>query len=197
MSLGAPVPPKRRMAKSMLIRARDFDFGQARALVIEKALEVLTQVDQQMIAVSHLNCLGSAFFQCLRIRAGTIATHYLDPRMRFQPGHDGGGFAIGQQINRTVALQIHQQGAVAVTFFQRSGKGNDVAIIPSPKNRTGKFLYIRLKPFSPPVSSDAVSQRVNPGCELGDDRWDGVRPDFLPDLILLLIARAHDGCASQ
>jgi hypothetical protein len=32
-----------------------------------------------------------------------------------------------------------------------SGKGDDVAITPSPKNRTGKFLYIRLKPFVPPV----------------------------------------------
>jgi hypothetical protein len=31
------------------------------------------------------------------------------------------------------------------------GKGNDVTIIPSPKNRTGEFLHIRLKSFVPPV----------------------------------------------
>jgi hypothetical protein len=77
----------------------------------------------------------------------------------------------------------------------RSGKGNDVAIIPSPKNRAGGFLHTRLKPFFPPVSPDAVSQRAYPGYELVDGRWDGAEPDFLPDLILLLIARAHDGCA--
>ena len=95
-----------------------------------------------------------------------------------------------------MALQVDKNGSEAGAAQKRSGKGNDVAIIPSPKNRTGKFLYIRLKPFSPPVSPDAVSQPVNPGCALGDDRRDGVRPDFLPDLILLLIARAHDGYAS-
>jgi hypothetical protein len=34
---------------------------------------------------------------------------------------------------------------------ERSGKGNDVTIIPSPKNRTGGFPHIRLKPLVPPV----------------------------------------------
>ena len=87
--------------------------------MIEKALEVLPQVDQQMIAVSHLNRLGSAFSQRLRIRAGSISTHDLDLGMRLQPGNDGGRFAIGQHINRTVVLQIHQQGSVAVALFQR------------------------------------------------------------------------------
>jgi hypothetical protein len=41
--------------------------------------------------------------------------------------------------------------AVGVASLVWSGKGNDVAIIPSPKNRTGGFLHIRLKPFIPPV----------------------------------------------
>jgi hypothetical protein len=66
--------------------------------------------------------------------------------------------------------QIDDNGPIGVTTPKRSGKGNDVAIIPSPKNRTGKFLYIRLKPFFPPVSPDAFSQRVNLGCELVGDR---------------------------
>ncbi len=99
-----------------------FDFGKARAFVIEKALEVLTQVDQQMIAISDLNRLWSALFERLRVRTGTIATHHLDPRMRLQPGNDGRGFAIRQQINRTVALQIHQYSAVAVAFFQHQSR---------------------------------------------------------------------------
>src|SRR5947207_16015880 len=94
-----------------------------------------------------------------------------------------------------VGFQVHQDRAIPVAFFPGSGKGNGVAAIPSPKNRTGKFLYIRLKPFSPPVSPDAVSQRVNSGYELADGRWDGARHGFLLDLILLLIARARDDCA--
>ena len=82
-----------------------------------------------------------------------------------------------------------------VAVHSGSGKGNDVAIVPSPKNRAGHFRSTRLKPFIAPVSPDAVSPRVNPGYEPADDRWDEAGRDFLPDLILLLIARAHDGCA--
>ena len=87
------------------------------------------------------------------------------------------------------------QGAIAVSAFPGSGKGNDVAAIPSPKNWTGEFPHIQLKPFSPPVSPDAASQRVNPGCELGGDRWGEATPDFLPDQILPLTAITHDDYA--
>jgi hypothetical protein len=94
-----------------------------------------------------------------------------------------------------VPLLIDDDRAIALSTAPGSGKGNGVAAIPSPKNRTGRFLYIRLKPFVPPVSPDAVSQRVNPGYELVDGRWDEATPDFPPDLIPLLIARAHDDYA--
>ena len=94
-----------------------------------------------------------------------------------------------------MGLEVDQNGAIAVAPSQRSGKGNDVAIVPSPKNRAGCFRGTRLKPFVPPVSPDAVSPRGNPDYELADDRWDEAGPDFLPDLILLWIARAHDDCA--
>jgi len=104
---------------------------------------------------------------------------------------------IRQQINDLVTLQVDQDGSEPLTAPKRSGKGNDVAIVPSPKNRAGHFRSTRLKPFVPPVSSDAVSPRVNPGYELADDRWDEAGPDFLPDLILLWIARAHDDYAIQ
>jgi hypothetical protein len=94
-----------------------------------------------------------------------------------------------------MALQVHQDRAEAATTPEGSGKGNDVAIVPSPKNRAGCFRSTRLKPFVPPVLPDAVSPRANPGYELADDRWDEAGSDFLPDLILLWIARAHDDCA--
>lgn len=96
-----------------------------------------------------------------------------------------------------MALQIHQKRPEAAAAPKRSGKGNDVAIVPSPKNRAGTFRCTRLKPFIPPVSPDAVSLRGNPGCELAGDKWGEVGPDFLLDLTLLWIARARDDCASR
>ena len=46
---------------------------------------------------------------------------------------------------------IDDQRAIALAALPRSGKGNGVAATPSPKNRTGGFPHIRLKPFVPPV----------------------------------------------
>ena len=96
-----------------------------------------------------------------------------------------------------MALQVHQDSAEAATTPEGSGKGNDVAIVPSPKNRAGHFRSTRLKPFLPPVSPDAVSQRVSSGYELVDGSLDGARSDFLSHLILLLIAKEYGDCASQ
>ncbi len=96
-----------------------------------------------------------------------------------------------------MTLQINTDRAELVAAPEGSGKGNNVAIVPSPKNRAGYFRSTRLKPFLSPVSPDAVSPHVNPGYELAGDRWDEAEPDFLLDLILLWIARAHDDCAIQ
>jgi hypothetical protein len=55
----------------------------------------------------------------------------------------------------TVAHSLNKLELVHFSFDDPippgSGKGNDVAIIPSPKNRTGEFPHIRLKPLVPPV----------------------------------------------
>ena len=71
--------------------------------------------------------------------------------MTLEPGQDGIGRAIGQEIERAPCFQIDQNSSVAVCAPEGSGKGSDVAITPSPKNRTGEFLHIRLKPLVPPV----------------------------------------------
>jgi hypothetical protein len=110
----------------------------------------------------------------------------------------GGGFCltVWQQINDPVRIQIHQHRAERSATQKWSGKGNDVAIAPSPKNRAGYFRSTRLKPFVSPVSPDAVSLRANPGYEFAGGRWDEARPDFLLDPILLWIAIRYDDCAS-
>ena len=116
--------------------------------------------------------------------------------MLLEPSGDGLDRAIGKQINRKTTFQITDQRTVAQSAFPGSGKGNDVAIIPSPKNRTGGFLHIRLKPFAPPVSPDAASPRKVPGGELVDGKLDEAALGFLRCLVLLLIAREYDGCAT-
>lgn len=47
-----------------------------------------------MLAIRYLLRVWSAFFNRLRERHGSISTHEVDLRMRFQPGNDGRGFAI-------------------------------------------------------------------------------------------------------
>jgi hypothetical protein len=71
--------------------------------------------------------------------------------MLLQPSFDGLGRAVGEQINGLTALQITDQRSIAEAAFVRSGKGDGVAAIPSPKNRTREFLHIRLKPLGSPV----------------------------------------------
>jgi hypothetical protein len=156
---------------------------------------VFSQVLDEMISISHLGGMRQRSVHRVGIGAGPISADHVNFSMAFEPGKNSVSGAIGQEIDWPARLEIDQNGSIAVPTSHGAGKGNDVAIIPSPKNRTGKFLYIRLKPFIAPVSPDAVSQRVAPGYELADGRWDEARPGFLPHLILLLIARAHDGCA--
>ncbi len=69
-----------------------------------------------------------------------------------------------------MSLHVDEDRPECAPTLERSGKGNDVTIIPSPKNRAGYFRSTRLKPFIPPVSPDAVSPRGNPDYELADDR---------------------------
>jgi hypothetical protein len=148
-----------------------------------------------MKTLHNLPRLWSALTRSSGVITPAITTHQIDFWMSLHPDFGGFCFAVSQEVNDLVALQIYQDRAEFSPTTERSGKGNDVTAIPSPKNRTGRFLYIRLKPFSPPVSPDGVSQRVNPGCELVGGTWDGAELGFLHHLIPLLIAILHDGCA--
>jgi hypothetical protein len=149
----------------------------------------------EMPAISDLKRLGSSFPDGRCVLGGAISADDFHRGMVFKPGRNSFYRAIRQHIDGFTAFQIADQRSVAQSAFPGSGKGNGVAAIPSPKNWTSEFPHIQLKPFSPPVSPDAVSLRVNPGCELVDGRLGEATPDFLPDPILLLTALTHDGCA--
>ena len=96
-----------------------------------------------------------------------------------------------------MALHIDEDRAKFSPTTKGSGKGNDVAAIPSPKNRAGGFLHTRLKPFIPPVLLGAVSLWIYPGYEFVGGRLDATRLGFLPGSILPLIAKGYGDCASQ
>jgi hypothetical protein len=86
--------------------------------------------------------------------------------MSDEPRSERCRFSVGKHINGNAFLQIDEDRAIGSAAAKRSGKGNGVAAVPSPKNRTGKFLYIRLKPFFWPVLPDAVSLRVTLAVQL-------------------------------
>src|SRR5690348_171240 len=132
--------------------------------------EHLDQVANQVETVCDLHGLRGCLRGRFGILARTITRDELHAGMGCQPARKAVSRALGQEIGDTGALLINDQRAIALAPLPWSGKGNGVAAIPSPKNRTGRFLYIRLKPFSPPVSPDAVSPRVNPGYGFVDDR---------------------------
>src|SRR5436305_9734436 len=148
-----------------------------------------------MISISHLGGMRQRSVHRVGIGAGPISADHVNFSMAFEPGKNSVSGAIGQEIDWPARLEIDQNGSIAVPTSHGSGKGNDVTAIPSPKNRTGRFLYIRLKPFFPPVSPDRVSQRVNPGCVLVGGTWDGAELGSLHHLIPLLIAILHGACA--
>ena len=62
-----------------------FDLGEARSFVIEKALEVFTQVDQQMKAIRDLSRLGSTFLGCICMGASSVSADDLNAWMIFEP----------------------------------------------------------------------------------------------------------------
>ena len=70
-----------------------------------------------MVAISHLFGPRSSACGCLRIGPSTVATDDLHASMRAEPAHNGVGFPIRQDLDRTMGLQIDQQCPVAVAFF--------------------------------------------------------------------------------
>src|SRR5437899_1266148 len=121
-----------------------------------------------MVAIGDLSGMRQDLAHGIGKGTGPIPADDLNFWMHGEPGLDRFSAAVGQEIDGLACLDVNQNRSILVSPPHRLGKGNGVAAIPSPKNRTGRFLYIRLKPFSAPVSPDAVSQRVNPGDEFVD-----------------------------
>ncbi len=143
---------------------------------------MISQILDEVVAIGHLSRMRQDLAHGFCKAIGPIPADDLNLWMSGEPGRNRFGGPVCQEIEGSARFGIDEYCSIAISSSHGSGKGNDVAIIPSPKNRAGHFHGTRLKPFSSPVSPDAVSPRVDPGYELADDRWDEATPGFLPDL---------------
>src|SRR5258708_17942310 len=116
-----------------------------------------------MIAVRYLGGMGQRSFDGIRIGAGAIPAHHVNFLVTLQPGQDGISRAIWQEIERAPCFQVDQDGSVAVSAPEWSGKGNDVTAIPSPKNPTGRFRAWIVTCFTPMELSNWHMSRVQMG----------------------------------
>src|SRR5712692_7267677 len=107
---------------------------------------MVAQILDEMVAIRHLSRMRQDPAHCIRKSTGPIPADHLNFWMRGEPRHDHFSSTIWQELKGLARLNVNENRSVRVSTPQRSGKGNGVTTIPSPKNRTGEFLHIRLKP---------------------------------------------------
>lgn len=84
------------------------------AVTTNRVPQSFTQTVEQVPAVSHLHCARGAPARTIRIEPGAIASDNLDPRPPFKPARDTVGITIRKQIEHAIALQIADDGSVAL-----------------------------------------------------------------------------------
>src|SRR3954452_4011815 len=84
------------------------------AMPIHHALQGFAKVVEEMPPICDLESIGCPLPGRLGIGASAIARDDLDAFMMLQPIRDGGGLAVGQQVDDGVALEVDQDGAVVL-----------------------------------------------------------------------------------
>jgi hypothetical protein len=96
----------------------------------------------------------------LSVGPGSVATDQLDARMRPEPGRERGGLPIGQEIDHTMALQVHEHGAVALApapgpvIDAQHARGQDLR-----GGRAAEAGEERGRPDREPMAASAASAR--------------------------------------
>ncbi len=81
---------------------------------IESPRHGIVEVAQEMPSIAHLDGIWSPPADAVGIAAGAITGNDLSTRMILQPGRNCVTLAVRQQVDRPVALQIDDDGAVAL-----------------------------------------------------------------------------------
>jgi hypothetical protein len=79
-------------------------------------LQRVSQIGDQVVAVSHLDGVRGTLLCSFRIGTGAVATHDLNPLMFTELRCKGLCLPIRQEVNWSVRLQVDQDGAVMVSF---------------------------------------------------------------------------------
>jgi hypothetical protein len=85
-------------------------------LALKQARGGFLQIQQQMEAICHLNCMGRAFSGSLGVVPRTVSSDHLDPRVTLEPGCERLRFAIGLDVHDVMPFQINQHTAVGLPF---------------------------------------------------------------------------------
>jgi hypothetical protein len=80
----------------------------------EDLAQGIDQIVQEVPAICDLDGGGHSLADTIGVGAGTITSDDLDARMGFHPCGNSVALAVGQQVDGTVALEIDQNGAVAL-----------------------------------------------------------------------------------
>jgi hypothetical protein len=82
-------------------------------------LYVLGEVVPQVPPVGYLDRCGCAGAGAVGVGAGAVPADHLHPGVLEQPGREGVGFPVREQVDRTVGIHVDQHGAVPVAAPQR------------------------------------------------------------------------------
>jgi hypothetical protein len=91
------------------------DASNANMVALDDGLDGVTQITQQVPPIGHLNGTRRALADAVGIGAGTVARHNLHARVFAKPSRQCFGWSIRQQIHNLIALQVDQDGPIAIT----------------------------------------------------------------------------------
>ena len=86
---------------------------------LQYPLEHLGEILHEMETVCDLDGLGRALPRTVRVGTAAVAGDARHAGMVLEPGREGGRAAIGEQIDRAAAFQVHEAAAVGPPPAQR------------------------------------------------------------------------------
>ena len=86
--------------------------ARSRTVSVTKGLNGLSKIPEQVPAINDLDGVWSALTNTVGISTSSIGGDDLDAGPITQPGGHGGSFAVWQEINHFVGLQVHQHRTV-------------------------------------------------------------------------------------
>jgi hypothetical protein len=108
-------------------------------------------------SISDLDRAWGTLTNAVAVSAGTIAGNDLDARPIAQPDGDGCSFAIGQEVDNFVCLEVHQHSAVATAT-------SPSPVVDAKNTRRWSFLQGRAARGKPEQGIRARRGR-DPGCQ--------------------------------